>query len=122
MQGTIAVIGGDGVGREIVEQGVKALRAVEQRFGHSFTMPSYLLGEDAYKATGNSAPPETIKGCQEAQAVLFGAIGGVLGSDAYEKSNTASPMLVLRGALKVFCNLRPIKYVPALERRSPLKA
>lgn len=121
MEAKIAIVPGDGIGREVADQAVKVLRAVGSRFGHRLVLPYALIGQDALQETGNSLPPETVKLCQESQGVLFGAIGGVLGSDTYKKVNTAQSMLDLRVALKLTCNLRPIWHIPALERRSPLK-
>ncbi|MBC8160515.1 MAG: 3-isopropylmalate dehydrogenase, partial [Roseiflexaceae bacterium] len=76
MHATIAVLPGDGIGPEVVAEGLRALEAVAARFGHTFALPSALIGGCAIDAHGTALPAETIELCQSADAVLLGAVGG----------------------------------------------
>jgi len=71
----IAVLPGDGIGPEISRVGVDVLAAVCGKFCHQVEFKTYLVGAAAIDATGNPFPEETLKGCQDADAVLFSAIG-----------------------------------------------
>ena len=73
MQKTICLLPGDGVGPEIVAEAVKVLRAVEKKFGHSFTMTEALLGGAAIDAVGVPLPDATVEACKAADAVFLGA-------------------------------------------------
>ena len=72
----IAVLPGDGIGAEIVPEAVKALQAIGEKYGHRFDFQEGLVGGTAIDAVGKPLPDETLKLCQESQAVLLGAIGG----------------------------------------------
>ena len=76
MQKTICLLPGDGIGPEIVAEAVKVLRAVEKKFGHSFTMTEALLGGAAIDAVGVPLPDATVEACKAADAVFLGAVGG----------------------------------------------
>ena len=71
----IAVLPGDGIGPEISEQGVNVMSAVCKRFGHNVDYKYAICGADAIDKVGNPFPPETLKICQDADAVLFSAVG-----------------------------------------------
>ena len=71
----IAVLAGDGIGPEISEQGVSVLTAVAEKFGHQVSYKSALCGAAAIDAVGDPFPEETFNICQEADAVLFSAVG-----------------------------------------------
>ena len=75
MKLNIAVLAGDGIGPEISAQGVAVLTAVCQKFGHELTLTPALVGAAAIDAVGNPFPPETLKVCKAADAVLFSAVG-----------------------------------------------
>lgn len=72
MQKTICLLPGDGIGPEIVAEAVKVLRAVEKKFGHSFTMTEALLGGAAIDAVGVPLPDATVEACKAADAVFLG--------------------------------------------------
>ena len=74
----IALIRGDGIGPEVVGEAVKVLEAVGQKFGHSFTYEEVLLGGCATDAVGKSYPDGTAEKCRACDAVLLGAVGGLL--------------------------------------------
>ena len=75
MKLSIAVLAGDGIGPEISREGVAVMQAVCSKFGHEVTFTSALCGAAAIDAVGNPFPPETLAICQQADAVLFSAVG-----------------------------------------------
>jgi len=122
MQLSIALLGGDGIGPEVLAQAVKCLQAVEENFGHDFTYTEALIGAAAMEAVGDPIPKETLELCKESDAVLFGAIG----TPEYDNNPDAKVrpedgLLYLRKELDLFTNIRPIKVFPALINNSPLK-
>ena len=76
MKALIAVLGGDGIGPEVVAEGLRMLTAVAAAGGHDFTMQELPFGGAAIDAHGDGLPPHTLAGCLAADAVLLGAIGG----------------------------------------------
>ena len=122
MKKTIAVIPGDGVGPEIVDEAVKVLDAVARKFGHDFGLTTYPVGGAAYDLCGDCLPDATLAACKAADAVLLGAVGGpkwdaLPGPQRPEKR----ALLTLRKELGLFGNLRPAKVWDALKGASPLK-
>jgi 3-isopropylmalate dehydrogenase len=116
----ITVLGGDGIGPEVVEHAVAALKAVAQRWGHSFELREAKFGGCAIDATGEPLPDETLEACCNADAVLLGAVGG----PKWEGKGHPRPesgLLGLRKALGLYANLRPVKAWPALIHASPLR-
>ena len=122
MKKRIAVVAGDGIGPEIVEEALNVLAAVGKQFGHSFELDRRLIGGAAIDATGAALPDETLAACRAADAVLLGAVGGPKwdGLPAERRPERAA-LLPLRSALGLFCNLRPVTVWPALRAASPLK-
>lgn len=120
---TIAVLPGDGIGPEVVEQAVEVLKAVARRHGVTFLFKEGLVGGIAYDETGHPLPPETLALCRHADAILFGAVGGPKW-DRIEPP-TMRPelgaLLPLRKELSLYANLRPARLYPALADASPLK-
>jgi len=118
---TITVLPGDGIGPEVIAEGVRVLDAVAARWGHRFALREALLGGCAIDATGEPLPAETIALCRSADAVLLGAVGG----PAWEAPGAAvrpeQGLLGLRRALGVYANLRPVAVHPRLTAASPLK-
>ncbi len=117
----LAVIAGDGIGTEVVEQGLVVLEAVGRRFGWSFETEHALIGGAAIDATGSALPDETLALCKRADAVYFGAVGGPKWDDPRGKVRPEQGILGLRKALRLFANLRPVKLYPALLSHSVLK-
>ena len=76
MKKTICLLPGDGIGPEIVAQGVAVLEAVAKKFGHEFDFVPALIGGAAIDATGEPLPAATVDACQKADAVYLGAVGG----------------------------------------------
>jgi len=122
MKATIAVLGGDGIGPEVVGETLKVLNVVAKKFGHSFTFNEALLGGIAIDKTGTAIPDETIAICKAADAVLLGAVGGPKWDDPKAKVRPEQGLLGIRKALGLFANLRPVTIHPALSDASPLKA
>ena len=76
MKAQVAVLAGDGIGPEVMAEGVRCLEAVAQRFGHEIALTPLPFGGAAIDYAGAPLPPDTLRGCLEADAVLLGAIGG----------------------------------------------
>ena len=118
----IALIGGDGIGPDIVKQAVKVLNAVGEKFGHSFSYVDVLLGGCATDAVGVSYPEGTAEKCKECDAVLLGAVGGPKwGSDKPAEQRPETALLAIRKDLGLYANLRPAVLRPALKSACPLK-
>lgn len=121
MEALIAVLPGDGIGVEVTEEGVKALRVVGEAFGHKFHFESGLVGGAAIDRTGTALPDETLALCQRSAAILFGAIGGPKWDDPRATVRPEQGLLALRKGLGLFANLRPVRIYPALLDASTLK-
>ncbi len=85
MHANIVTLPGDGIGVEVVAEGVKLLQAVADAYCHQFTVSEHLMGGCAIDATGNPLPDETLAACRAADAVLLGAVGGPKWSDPAAK-------------------------------------
>jgi 3-isopropylmalate dehydrogenase len=121
MQAVITTLPGDGIGPDVVAEGVRVLQAVAQRFGHQFEMRSALLGGCAIDATGTALPDETLRLCRESDAVLLGAVGGPKWDNPDAKVRPEQGLLGIRKALGLFANLRPVALHPRLIAASPLR-
>jgi 3-isopropylmalate dehydrogenase len=121
MKAHIAVLGGDGIGPEVVAEGLRVLHAVEKSFGHFFELTELPFGGVAIDSHGDPLPPETLRVCLAADAVLLGAIGGPKWSAPTAKVRPEQGLLKLRKELGVYANLRPVKLEPALIGASTLK-
>ena len=118
----IAVLPGDGIGPEISRVGVDVMKAVAERFGHEFEFNYGLAGAAAIKATGNPFPAETLKLCEDSDAVLFSAVGDPeFDNNPSAKVRPEQGLLAMRKELGLFANIRPIQTFPGLEDKSPLK-
>lgn len=123
MKLTIAVLPGDGIGPEIVAQGMKTVKAVCQKYGHELSYEQALVGASAIDAVGNPYPDETHQLCMKSDAVFFGAIG----SPKYDNNPSANVrpeqgLLAMRKKLGLFANIRPVTTFPQLIHKSPLRA
>ncbi len=117
----IAVIKGDGVGPEIIDATLQVLDAVSVNEDFELEYEEYLMGGIAYDITGSPLPEKTIKGCKEANAILFGAIGGPKWDNLPRHLRPESGLLKLRQELGVFANLRPTLVYDELVNASTLK-
>lgn len=122
MNYNIAVLPGDGIGPEIIEQAIKALNAIGNRFNHSFIFEYALVGAVAIDETGSPLPEDTLKKCRAADAVLFGAIGDPrYDNDPSAKVRPEQGLLAMRKELGLYANVRPVTTFPSLLDKSPLK-
>lgn len=121
MKARIALLPGDGIGPEVMAEGVRCLRALGERGGHEFTLIERPFGGAAIDLTGEPLPQETLAACQSADAVLLGAIGGPKWSAPEAQVRPEQGLLGLRRALGVYANLRPVQVHPALLGASTLK-
>ena len=117
----IAVLPGDGVGPEVVGQGVKILRALEEPFGIRCELQEGLVGGGAIDAIGDPLPEATLQLCRDRQAVLFGSVGGPKWDDLPPDKRPERGLLRLRQSLDLFANLRPAKLYTALIEASTLR-
>ncbi|MDT0607317.1 3-isopropylmalate dehydrogenase [Croceitalea rosinachiae] len=118
----IALLPGDGIGPEVLDQAVKCLQAVEETFNHNFTYKEASVGAIAIDKTGTPLPKKTLDLCKNADAVLFGAIG----DPKYDNNPTVKVrpeqgLLQLRKELGLYTNIRPVKVFSTLIEKSPLK-
>jgi 3-isopropylmalate dehydrogenase len=120
MKARIAVIAGDGIGPEVVAEGVRVLERVARKFGHEFALNAAPFGGAAIDLTGDPLPRSTLEECLAADAVLLGAIGGPKWGPT-AKVRPEQGLLRIRRELGVYANLRPIKLHPALRDASVLK-
>ena len=122
MKATIAVLPGDGIGPEVVEQATRLLSAIARKQGHEFDFVPGLIGGIAIDETGDPLPAETIAICEAADAILLGAVGGPKWSDPTASVQPERGLLGLRQHFGLFANLRPVKTYPALAQHAPLRA
>ena len=123
MKLNIAVLPGDGIGPEIVEQARKALDAVFAKKGHEAVYTEALVGATAIDKTGNPYPDETHELCMNSDAVLFGAIGDPkYDNDPKAKVRPEQGLLAMRKKLGLYANIRPVATFPSLLHKSPLRA
>lgn len=119
----IAVLPGDGIGPEVMAQANKVLDAIRQRFALSITTKEYDVGGIAIDRHGKPLPEETVAGCENADAVLFGSVGGPKWENLPPDSQPErGALLPLRKHFKLFSNLRPARLYQALEAFCPLRA
>ncbi len=122
MKLNIAVLPGDGIGPEIVEQALNVTKAVCEKFGHELNYKTGLVGAAAIDACGDPYPEETHKLCMDSDAVLFGAVGSLkYDNDPKAKIRPEQGLLSMRKKLGLYANIRPVSVFPSLISRSPLK-
>lgn len=117
----IAVLPGDGVGPEVVAEGVNVLRQIEALYDVRFTLREGLVGGAAIEATGDPLPEATLQLCRESDAILFGSVGGPRWDALPPDKRPERGLLRLRQALDLFANLRPAKIYTALVDASTLR-
>jgi len=121
MKSDIAVLPGDGIGVEVVGEAVKVLRAVADRFGHSFELHEGLIGGAALDATGVALTDETFEMVKKCDALLFGAVGGPKWDDVGLKIPSNQGLFRIRKELQLFANIRPVKMLQPLVDSTPFK-
>lgn len=122
MKLNIALLAGDGIGPEVIDQAVKVSNAVAKKFGHDINWTPALTGAAAIDAVGEPYPDETHEVCANADAVLFGAIGHPrFDNDPSAKVRPEQGLLKMRQKLGLFANVRPTFTFPSLIDKSPLR-
>ncbi|MGN1133257.1 MAG: isocitrate/isopropylmalate family dehydrogenase, partial [Oscillospiraceae bacterium] len=125
MNKKIAVIKGDGIGPEIVNEAIKVLDKVAEKFGHSFEYDQLLMGGCSIDAYGEPLTDETIEHCKAADAVIMGSIGGDTTTSPWYKLppdlRPEAGLLKIRKSLGLFANLRPAVLYSQLSDACPLK-
>ena len=118
----IAVLPGDGIGPEIIEEALRVLDSVEKKFKCKFELTFGDIGAIAIEKTGNPLPKKTVEICVGSDSVLFGAIGDPkYDNDPNAKIRPEQGLLGIRKELGLFCNIRPVKMFESLIDRSTLK-
>ena len=118
----IAVLPGDGIGPEIMKQGVAVLNAIAAKCGHEFQYEEALVGACAIEACGDAYPAATHDVCMRADAVLFAAVGDLkYDNDPTLKMRPETGLLAMRKQLGLFANVRPVATFDCLLHKSPLK-
>ena len=104
----IAVLPGDGIGPEIMTQGVAVMDAIAEKFGHKVEYKEALVGADAIDKVGDPFPEETFQICKDADAVLFASVGDPkFDNDPTAKVRPEQGLLAMRKKLGLFANIRP---------------
>jgi 3-isopropylmalate dehydrogenase len=116
-----ALLPGDGIGPEIVQQARNVLDAVARRYNHEFTYGEHLMGGCAIDATGDPLPTATLEACKASDVIILGAVGGPKWSDPDAETRPEVGLLALRKELGLYANLRPVKTFDALVDASPLR-
>ncbi|QLB21351.1 3-isopropylmalate dehydrogenase [Vespertiliibacter pulmonis] len=119
----IAILSGDGIGPEIMAQALKVLDKIQQKFEVKLNYHHYDIGGIAIDNHGKALPDSTLKGCENADAILFGSVGGPKWENlpANEQPERGA-LLPLRKHFSLFCNLRPATLYKGLEQFCPLRA
>jgi len=122
MKLNIALLAGDGIGPEVIDQAVKVSDAIAKKFNHDINWTSGITGAAAIDAVGEPYPDKTHEICMNADAVLFGAIGHPkYDNDPSAKVRPEQGLLKMRKKLGLFANVRPTFTFPSLIDNSPLK-
>ena len=121
MKKNIAVIRGDGIGPEIVNQALKVLDKVAKMYDHTFTYTDVDMGGCAIDKYGDPLPQEMLQKCIDSDSVLLGAVGGPKWNDVPGPMRPEKGLLRLRSGMGVYSNNRPAKIWPQLASASPLK-
>jgi 3-isopropylmalate dehydrogenase len=121
MEALIGVLAGDGIGPEVMQQGVRALQTIAKAGGHKFTIEDGLIGGAAIDHGGAAFPDATRQLSADANAILLGAVGGPKWLVPGEPDRPVQGLLDLRAAMEVYANLRPVKTHPTLYAASPLR-
>ena len=121
MKKNIAVIRGDGIGPEIVNQALLVLDKIADRFGHEFTYTDVDMGGCAIDKHGDPLPQAELDKCTASDSVLLGAVGGPKWNDVPGPMRPEKGLLRLRAGMGVYSNNRPAKIWPQLADASPLK-
>ena len=121
MNKEIAVIRGDGIGPEIIDEALKSLNAVGEKFGHNFKYTDVFMGGNAIDRFGDALPDEELSKALKSDSVLLGAVGGEKWNMLPSEKRPEKGLLRLRKAMGVYSNNRPARVWKQLSGASPLK-
>lgn len=120
---SIAVLAGDGIGPEVIDQAVRVLVNIGNRYGHTFNLQNALVGVTAIEAEGAAISDSTMQLCQQSDAILFGAVGGIPRFEGpNSKMQPERALFRLRKELELYANLRPVRPLRALLNASTIKS
>ena len=122
MTKNIAVIHGDGIGPEIMEQAIAVLDTISEKFSHTFNYKEAPMGGEAIERFGDPLPQESLDICLASDSVLLSAVGGPKWDSCPKDKRPERGLLRLRAGMGLYSNLRPAKIFPQLSEASPLKA
>lgn len=122
MKKTICLLPGDGIGPEILAEGVKVLKAAAEKFSHDFVFETALIGGAAIDGAGDPLPEETVRKCRAADAVFLAAVGGPKWDALAPEKRPEKGLLRIRKELALFANLRPAMLLPELAGACLLRA
>jgi len=117
----IVTLPGDGIGPEVLNQGVKVIRTIEKKYNHKIEVLEGIIGGIAIDKFGTPLPLETLEICKESDAILLGAVGGPKWDNLPGNLRPEKALLELRGGFNFFANIRPIKIFEPLTFSSTLK-
>ncbi len=117
----IAVLAGDGIGPEVVKQGLRVLHAVAERWNQRFEFKEAAVGGAAIDLYGWPLPEDSLRLAQTSDAVLLGAVGGPKWEEVEYEKRPEQALLDLRQKLGLYANLRPVRPLASLLDSSPLK-
>ena len=118
----IAILAGDGIGPEVMEEAIKVLDAAQKKFGFKLEYEHADVGGCAIDNHGQALPDNTIKTCENSDAILFGSVGGPKWESLPpEQQPERAALLPLRKHFELFCNLRPATVFKSLAAASPLR-
>ncbi|MFY4774688.1 3-isopropylmalate dehydrogenase [Metabacillus sp. RGM 3146] len=121
MNKTIALLPGDGIGKEVMFGAEEILKAIGEQYHHTFTFQYGRIGGDALDHTGEPLPSETLEICKKSDAVLLGAVGGPKWEENSPELRPEKGLLKLRKELNLYANIRPVKAYESLADHSPFK-
>lgn len=121
MKKKIAVLKGDGIGPEIVDEALKVLEKIGKKFNHEFETTELLFGGASIDAYGEPLTDEMLNICKSSDAVLLGAVGGPKWDNVDKEKSPERGLLKIRKELGLFANLRPTKLFKELKNSCPLK-
>jgi 3-isopropylmalate dehydrogenase len=122
MEFNIAVLPGDGIGPEIIDETLKVMESVAGKYHHKFNYTYGLVGGVAIEKEGTALSKDTLKICRRSDAVLLGAVGDPKYDDPQAPVHPEDGLLALRKELGLFANLRPVKVYPALVDNTNFKS
>jgi len=123
MEKSIAVLKGDGIGPEVINQALHVLDAIASKYNHTYNYTEELIGAIGIIESDSPLPDKTLKTCKASDAIFLGAIGDpMFDNNPYAKIRPEQGLLKLRKSLELYANIRPVKIFDSLKHLSPLKS